>query len=51
MQDYKETAMKKTEVKKLQLSRETLLILQDSDFQKVMGGLKTGGGQSPAGGC
>lgn len=31
--------MKKNEVKKLRLSRETLQTLQDSDFRKVMGGI------------
>jgi len=30
--------MKKNEVKKLRLSRETLQTLQDSDSRKVMGG-------------
>jgi DNA topoisomerase VI subunit A len=30
--------MKKNEVKKLRLSRETLHTLQDSDSRKVMGG-------------
>lgn len=34
--------MKKREVKKLQLSRETLLVLTSSDGQKVVGG-----GESP----
>jgi hypothetical protein len=30
--------MKKNEIKKLRLSRETLQTLQDSDFRKIMGG-------------
>jgi hypothetical protein len=37
--------MKKNEIKKLRLSRETLQILQGSDTQKVVGG-STGSCQS-----
>jgi hypothetical protein len=38
--------MKKNEVKKLRLSRETLQILQSSDTQKVVGGIAIGSTQS-----
>jgi len=38
--------MKKNEIKKLRLSRETLQILQGSDTQKVVGGVETGSCQS-----
>ena len=37
--------MKKNEVKKLRLSRETLHTLQDSDVRKVMGGVDPSGDQ------
>jgi len=38
--------MKKNEVKKLRLSRETLHTLQDSDSRKVMGGADPSGDQN-----
>ena len=38
--------MKKNEIKKLRLSRETLQSLQDSDAQKVVGGVVVGSTQS-----
>ena len=48
--------MKKKEVKKLRLSRETLHTLTSSDTQKVVGGVEEtddcqGGGTSPRSGC
>lgn len=38
--------MKKTEIKKLQLSRETLQNLEDSETRKVAGGISAGSCQS-----
>jgi hypothetical protein len=38
--------MKKNEIKKLRLSRETLHTLQDSDFRNVMGGSDLSGDQN-----
>lgn len=38
--------MKKSEIRKLRLSRETLKDLQDLDFRKLAGGVVTGSCQS-----
>ena len=43
--------MKKKEIKKLQLSRETLQALTSSDFQKVVGGQDPISNQSNRGPC